>query len=82
MAFRGKHLFFDFAISSIGVWQCVSLHIKNKPKQNTVGVRENMKDVLYSTGERAQMRLGPRQVTCLYKLGFIKMVKESLAQPP
>lgn len=35
-AFRGKHLVFGFAISSIGVWQRVSLHIKNKPKQNRV----------------------------------------------
>ena len=36
VAFRGKHLFFGFAISRIGVWQYVSLHIKNKPKQNSV----------------------------------------------
>lgn len=39
-----------------------------------------MKDVLSRPAETAQMRLGPEQVTCLYKAELLQRVKESLAQ--
>lgn len=41
-----------------------------------------MKDVLSSTSETAQMRLGPEQVMCLYKAELLQRVKESLAWSP